>query len=186
MIRQVRVHDTFIKPLRLALVSAIMLAIGMIPACKVGPNYRAPASTMPAKWEVPPTTQASAIVQENASLQRWWQQFQDPELNSLIDRAVASNLDLQAAVERIHAAPRPGGNCHRWHSAHRRCNRQLHPQRRRAAALAQQLELRIERSLSGGCLRRGTPGDRAGGCQSGCRHRRSPECAGYPARGSGS
>jgi NodT family efflux transporter outer membrane factor (OMF) lipoprotein len=55
-------------------------------------------------WEVPPTTQASVSAQPGPSLQRWWQQFQDPELNSLIDRAVATNLDLEAANERIHAA----------------------------------------------------------------------------------
>lgn len=32
---------------------------------------------------------------------RWWKQFDDPMLDSLIDRAVAGNLDLQSAVLRI-------------------------------------------------------------------------------------
>jgi outer membrane protein, multidrug efflux system len=35
---------------------------------------------------------------------RWWKQFNDPTLDSLIDRAVAGNLDLQAAVLRIEEA----------------------------------------------------------------------------------
>ena len=59
---------------------------------------------MPANWKAPPTTQASIIVADSVNMERWWTQFNDSELNSLVDRAVKSNLDLQSAAERIHAA----------------------------------------------------------------------------------
>jgi outer membrane protein TolC len=104
MIRESRNSCFINQSARLALLTAVTLAVGSIPACKVGPNYRAPTSTMPTTWEVPPTTQSSLAAQQGASLQKWWEQFQDPELDSLIDRAIKSNLDLEAAVERIHAA----------------------------------------------------------------------------------
>ena len=34
----------------------------------------------------------------------WWTNFNDPELNSLVDRAVRSNLDLKIAEARVRAA----------------------------------------------------------------------------------
>jgi NodT family efflux transporter outer membrane factor (OMF) lipoprotein len=37
-------------------------------------------------------------------MERWWTTFDDPELDSLVSRAVESNLSLEAAVERIRQA----------------------------------------------------------------------------------
>ena len=37
-------------------------------------------------------------------LERWWTNFNEPALTSLIDEALANNLDLQAAMARIDAA----------------------------------------------------------------------------------
>ena len=34
----------------------------------------------------------------------WWSSFQDPKLNSLIERAVNRNLDLKLALERVQEA----------------------------------------------------------------------------------
>jgi NodT family efflux transporter outer membrane factor (OMF) lipoprotein len=39
-----------------------------------------------------------------ADLDAWWAQFQDSELDSLVDRAMRGNLDLQTAASRIRAA----------------------------------------------------------------------------------
>src|SRR6185312_16883765 len=49
----------------------------------------------------PPTTQASTTVQEPLEVERWWTTFNDPELDSLVRRAVRANLDIQLASERI-------------------------------------------------------------------------------------
>jgi outer membrane protein TolC len=40
----------------------------------------------------------------SASVAAWWKSFDDLELNSLIDRAVKSNLDLKIAAARVHEA----------------------------------------------------------------------------------
>jgi NodT family efflux transporter outer membrane factor (OMF) lipoprotein len=40
-------------------------------------------------------------VEGSAQIERWWATFDDPELSSLVARAVGSNLDLEAATERI-------------------------------------------------------------------------------------
>ena len=79
--------------------AAIVLA-----GCTVGPDYRPPAQPMPAQWEAPPTTQASVTVQEPLQVEQWWTTFHDPVLDSLVRRAVASNLDLEAASERVRQA----------------------------------------------------------------------------------
>jgi multidrug efflux system outer membrane protein len=91
--------------LRARLVFASTVSLGLaIAGCKVGPDYHAPAQSMPARWDTPPTTQASVLLQQPSHLERWWTLFGDPQLDSLVNRAVVSNLDLEAASERIHAS----------------------------------------------------------------------------------
>jgi NodT family efflux transporter outer membrane factor (OMF) lipoprotein len=82
--------------------------VALVSGCTVGPNYRAPTTTMPSAYAMPstqpsPTTQASATTQP-VDVTRWWQTFKDPELNSLIDRAVAANFDLDIALTRLQEA----------------------------------------------------------------------------------
>jgi outer membrane protein, multidrug efflux system len=81
--------------------AAAILAVG----CEVGPNYQPPKDTTPAKFSeaaTRPATQPSlAAAPTSEELQRWWETFHDPELNSLIDRAIKNNLSLQVAVESI-------------------------------------------------------------------------------------
>jgi outer membrane protein, multidrug efflux system len=68
-------------------------------ACAVGPTYRAP-QTPPAVLKNASSTQFVAHDPEAA----WWQEFADPELDSLVTRALAANLDLHVALDRIRAA----------------------------------------------------------------------------------
>jgi NodT family efflux transporter outer membrane factor (OMF) lipoprotein len=83
---------------------ARLFAALVLCGCKVGPDYHTPPQAMPARWESPPTTQASILVNQPVHMEQWWARFGDPELDSLIDRALKTNLDLQAAVQRIRAA----------------------------------------------------------------------------------
>lgn len=77
----------------------LMLTIGLtlLVGCSVGPDYKPPATTMPSGYGA--ATQPSA--NETADLREWWTTFNDPTLNSLIDRATAQNLDLRLAAARI-------------------------------------------------------------------------------------
>jgi multidrug efflux system outer membrane protein len=69
----------------------------LLAGCTVGPNYREPAlPTPPAYQETGAATTSAA-----PDLAAWWLQFHDPTLDSLIVRALAGNLDIQAAGSRI-------------------------------------------------------------------------------------
>jgi NodT family efflux transporter outer membrane factor (OMF) lipoprotein len=77
--------------------------------CTVGPNFQSPAAStqMPADWIGPtsqPTTQQSVASSEPTDIAVWWNAFDDAQLTSLIDRAIASNLDLKLATSRIREA----------------------------------------------------------------------------------
>src|SRR5262245_46892487 len=82
----------------LVLVQVAFLGLGA--GCMVGPNYRRPEVPVPAKWSEAP--QASVAAPSTPS--RWWEAFHDPELDSLIGRAVGANLDLRLAEARIREA----------------------------------------------------------------------------------
>jgi multidrug efflux system outer membrane protein len=68
--------------------------------CTVGPNYRTPQTSLPQTW----AETSPAVTTEPTSVAQWWTLFGDEELNSLVDRAVRSNKDLQVAEARIRQA----------------------------------------------------------------------------------
>lgn len=70
-------------------------------ACTVGPNYRRPELPVPSAWK---EAQEKGVDTRSAELTRWWTAFNDPLLNSLVERAVQSNLDLRLAEARIREA----------------------------------------------------------------------------------
>jgi NodT family efflux transporter outer membrane factor (OMF) lipoprotein len=83
-----------------------MLAGLLITGCKVGPDYRQPELNIPGQFSSSPaqsaTTQPTTRPAEDLS--RWWTVFQDPALDSLIERAGKSNLDLKLAAARLREA----------------------------------------------------------------------------------
>lgn len=73
-------------------------ALMILTGCVVGPNYNRPSIATRETWASP--IQATATNwQEN--LAGWWKQFNDPQLDSLIERATLSNLDLKIAQARV-------------------------------------------------------------------------------------
>lgn len=69
--------------------------------CAVGPNYHEPRASAPTQWS---SSLAGGETNGPTSLTGWWKNFNDPELNSLIERAVRSNLDLRIAQARVREA----------------------------------------------------------------------------------
>ncbi|MEP7183616.1 MAG: efflux transporter outer membrane subunit [Betaproteobacteria bacterium] len=55
----------------------------------------------PPTLDLPAATESSA---QNAVLENWWTAFDDPALTTLIDEALANNLDLRATLARIELA----------------------------------------------------------------------------------
>jgi NodT family efflux transporter outer membrane factor (OMF) lipoprotein len=82
------------KGLKVARLGFFLLAGG----CTVGPNYKRPDLSTPAVWK---EAQQTGIDATGTELTRWWTTFNDPLLDSLVERAVRSNLDLRAAEARI-------------------------------------------------------------------------------------
>ena len=70
--------------------------------CAVGPNYRVPNTEPPHEFAASAATAATAAPAPPAvDSSRWWQALQDPELDSLIDRAIRANFDIEIALTRL-------------------------------------------------------------------------------------
>lgn len=88
-----------------ALMTAVSLAV--LAGCATSPaGMNAPAAggaQVPAQWQVTPL--ASGAMGSALSLdEAWWQRFDDPVLNDLIQRVLDSNLSLGVAVLRVQQA----------------------------------------------------------------------------------
>jgi multidrug efflux system outer membrane protein len=83
-----------------ALLSLSLLAV-LLGGCMVGPDYHQPKLNAPPQW-----TESMAGGETNAAMATadWWKNFHDSELDSLIDLAVRSNLDLRMAQARVREA----------------------------------------------------------------------------------
>ena len=75
----------------------LMVAIGLaLGGCaSVGPDYQRPEVPTPEQWQV-------SIQQANDLANTlWWEQFQDPVLNDLIQTALRENKDVKIAAARV-------------------------------------------------------------------------------------
>jgi outer membrane protein, multidrug efflux system len=84
------------KPFQYGLLVPVVFFVG----CTVGPDYVKPSPSVPEKWHEAPSSKPAAASQYS----EWWKSFNDPLLNDLISRAIASNLDYQSALARIRDA----------------------------------------------------------------------------------
>ena len=73
--------------------------VGLLAACTVGPDTKAPDVAVPAHF-----AGTERAVQTDVTLARWWSGFDDPTLDGLVARALRDNLDLQTAASRIRGA----------------------------------------------------------------------------------
>jgi multidrug efflux system outer membrane protein len=83
--------------------TAILLAA--LAGCTVGPDFVRPEPVVPDQWSGPhqPGTVVPRTVADE-ELARWWVVFGDSHLSSLMETAVAANLDLKLAEARIRQA----------------------------------------------------------------------------------
>jgi outer membrane protein, multidrug efflux system len=65
------------------------------------PEYKRPEAQAKASWSRPP---ASTVAATEAISPRWWSQFGDPYLDSLVAKAIAGNIDLKILAARITVA----------------------------------------------------------------------------------
>ena len=79
----------------------LVSAAAIIAGCAVGPDYHPPKTQSPANWS---EAQLGGVTNTTIPIIAWWKTFNDPELNSLIERAVATNHDLRIADGRLRQA----------------------------------------------------------------------------------
>lgn len=75
--------------------SAVVAAVLLLAACQSTTVDTAPRIALPQTFE---HTQAAM---GGADIRAWWQNWQDPVLNQLIERALSDNLDIQTAQSRL-------------------------------------------------------------------------------------
>ncbi|HTX24552.1 MAG TPA: efflux transporter outer membrane subunit [Steroidobacteraceae bacterium] len=88
--------------------SLLLVALGALCACHVGPSFTRPATPTPSTYTAPAESQGAAspsvspdfaqqIVLGGTSAAQWWAPFQSPKLDGLVRRAIAHNHTLAAA-----------------------------------------------------------------------------------------
>jgi NodT family efflux transporter outer membrane factor (OMF) lipoprotein len=93
---------------------SLALATAILAGCNAGPDYVRPKldvaqsfSSWPATRPATAPATQTVIATEAApltDLAHWWEAMHDPELNSLLTRAVSQNLDVQVAIARLQAS----------------------------------------------------------------------------------
>lgn len=76
------------------------LAVLLLGACTVGPNYSRPNAPVPSGFSEPHSPAALG----DSELGSWWTAFGDRKLDELINRAIAQNLDVETAAAKIREA----------------------------------------------------------------------------------
>jgi len=93
----------------------LALGLGGLAGCVVGPDHVPPTPDLPAAFDGAPASAAAPAPapadsgadadadagQPGPGLEQWWKLFGDAQLDALVDEALASNLDLQAAGQRV-------------------------------------------------------------------------------------
>jgi NodT family efflux transporter outer membrane factor (OMF) lipoprotein len=79
-----------------------VLIVFILSACKtVGPNYSPPEMKTPSTWQKEISGITADQQPEREILAKWWTTFNDPVLSSLMERAVAGNLNLKQALNNV-------------------------------------------------------------------------------------
>jgi NodT family efflux transporter outer membrane factor (OMF) lipoprotein len=94
-------------------ISATALA-ALLSACAVGPDFKRPAAPDVPRYSTEPVTDTASAATTGGEMQhfntqleisqQWWDAFASPEVDRLVQQALAANPDLQAAQAALRAA----------------------------------------------------------------------------------
>ncbi len=90
----------------------VLAALTASAGCEVGPNYHAPQISTESSFNTghalpsfsPATQPATQPNVRPVNAAQWWRSLNDPELDSLVERAIQNNLDLKIALSRLQEA----------------------------------------------------------------------------------
>jgi multidrug efflux system outer membrane protein len=85
-----------------ALLAGLSLTLLLSAGCAVGPNYKRPSVDVPGMYRgTTPQDAAQPAAAESLGQQKWWEVFQDKQLQDLIHTALQHNYDVRIAATRI-------------------------------------------------------------------------------------
>ncbi|HET8611844.1 MAG TPA: efflux transporter outer membrane subunit [Sphingomonas sp.] len=87
----------------------LLLATAALAGCTVGPNFERPAAPTASRYRAPGEHRPAAPAEPQAMFgagpqARWWEAFGSPELNALVEQAMAHNQSLAASNATLAAA----------------------------------------------------------------------------------
>jgi multidrug efflux system outer membrane protein len=85
------------------LATPVLGGLALLTGCAVGPNYHRPSAETPPAW-TPVEPWHEAAPGDSVLKGNWWELFQDPVLNPLVEQALSANQNLQVASARLSQA----------------------------------------------------------------------------------
>jgi multidrug efflux system outer membrane protein len=84
-----------------ARLTTLLLIVLLTAGCTVGPNYKRPNINTPGAYRGVMPQEAAQPAAASLGDQKWWEVFQDEELQKLVRTALQQNYDVQIAAARI-------------------------------------------------------------------------------------
>lgn len=81
-----------------------LLALGTLSGCTVGPHYARPTAPVPPAYKEEPPGWKTAQPSDQLAKGKWWEIYQDPQLNALEEKVNVSNQTLKASVAQFEQA----------------------------------------------------------------------------------
>lgn len=85
---------------RLATIIGAAVMAATLAGCSTGQDYSRPKISLPSSW----TFAGNKDAPKPPELAGWWKSFNDPTLDTLVEKAVAGNLDVATARSRVEEA----------------------------------------------------------------------------------
>src|SRR5260370_31422851 len=73
----------------------------LLSGCAVGPNYKRPSVNVPGAYRGAMPQEAAQPAAESFGDQKWWEVFEDQQLQELIHTALQHNYDVRIAATRL-------------------------------------------------------------------------------------
>jgi len=80
---------------------AVSLVMLLLSGCAVGPNYKRPSVNVPDTYRGASPEESTQTTAESLGDQKWWEVFEDQQLQDLIHTALQQNYDVRIAATRI-------------------------------------------------------------------------------------
>jgi len=92
------------NPERVRILAATLLGLGVLSGCAVGPRYAKPTAPVPPAYKEVPPGWKTAQPSDSIAKGKWWEIYQDPQLNALEEKVAVSNQTLKASVAQFEQA----------------------------------------------------------------------------------